>query len=276
MTNMIEVIDDKEYRGLLEAIRFVYGYDFTDYAEQSVKRRIVNFMERNSIPDLGELGKQILVDPVLFEEFVQHLSVTVTEMFRDPSFYKSLREILSNQLATYPVVKIWIAGCATGQEVYSMAILLKEEQFLERAIIYATDINQQSLHVARQGIFPLAEMKNYTQNYLQAGGTREFSEYYLAKHNGALFDRTLSENVVFSPHNLATDGSFNEFQLIICRNVLMYFNHSLQGKVTRLFHESLCPLGYLGLGDKETLHFSDSRERFQEVNRKEKIYRKIK
>lgn len=272
---MTTKVDDKEYRGLLEAIRFVYGYDFTEYAEQSVKRRIANFMDKHNFSGLDDLGKQILNDGILFEEFVQNLSVTVTEMFRDPSFYKASREILVNHLATYPVIKIWIAGCATGQEVYSVSILLREEQLLERTIIYATDINQHSLHVARQGIFPLSNMKTYTQNYIHAGGTREFSEYYVAKHNGALFDRTLSENVVFSPHNLATDGSFNEFQLIICRNVMMYFNQSLQNKVTQLFHESLCPLGYLGLGDKESLLFSDHRGKFTEINRKEKIYRKI-
>jgi len=269
-------IDTKEYKELLEAVRFIYGYDFTEYAELSVKRRITHFMEGRGIETVDKLGKILLKDENVFEEFVQHLSVTVTEMFRDPSFYKSVREIIHKRLATYPVIKVWLAGCATGQEVYSIAIVLKEEGLLERSIIYATDINQQSLQTAKQGIYALDGMKAYTQNYLLAGGDGEFSRYYMARHNSALFDRSLTQNMVFSPHNLASDKSFNEFQLIICRNVIMYFNQRLQDKVIGLLYESLCPFGFLGLGDKESLLLSDKRELFEETDRKEKIYRKIK
>jgi len=270
------LLNDKEYRELLEAIRLIYGYDFTDYAEPSVKRRILHFMENKRIASIEVLEKMLFREEVVFEEFVQNLSVTVTEMFRDPSFYKQLREAVLPQLATYPVIKIWIAGCATGQEVYSISILLKEEGLLSRSIIYATDINQRSLQIAKKGIYALDEMKMYTQNYLNAGGSAAFSDYYMAHHNSVLFDHHLNRNTVFSAHNLATDKSFNEFQLIICRNVIMYFNQRLQDKVITLFYESLSPFGYLGLGDKESILFSSKKDFFEEISRKEKIYRRFK
>jgi chemotaxis protein methyltransferase CheR len=267
-------IPDKEYAELLEAIRFVYGYDFTEYAVPSVKRRITHFMQGNNIVAIDQLGKILLRDENIFAQFVQHLSVTVTEMFRDPTFYRRLRIIIDEQLRTYPIIKIWIAGCATGQEVYSVAIMLRELGLLGRSIIYATDINQHSLQLAKQGIYSLDSMRTYTQNYLDAGGREEFSKYYLASENAAIFDQSLKENVVFSPHNLAIDQSFNEFQMILCRNVIMYFNQSLQNKVVDLLYQSLCPFGYLGLGDKESLLFADKQKVFEEVDRKEKIYRK--
>jgi chemotaxis protein methyltransferase CheR len=270
------VIDTKEYKELLESIRFIYGYDFTDYSEPSVKRRIVHFMENRKIDTMDKLGRILLKDETIFEGFVQELSITVTEMFRDPSFYKSIREKVMKRLATYPVIKIWMAGCATGEEVYSMAITLKEEGLLEKAIIYATDINQKSLQIAKEGIYSLESMKAYTENYLRAGGAESFSMYYIAKYNSVLFDRSLRQNVVFSPHNLVTDKSFNEFQMIICRNVLMYFNQNLKDKVLDLFYDSLCDFGFLGLGDKESLLFSGKKDSFKEVDRKEKIYIKNK
>lgn len=269
-------INSKEYSELLESIRFIYGYDFTDYAESSVKRRIACFMNGRKIATMDKLGKLLLKDEGVFEEFVQDLSVTVTEMFRDPTFYKSIRVKLVKRLATYPIIKIWIAGCATGEEVYSIAILLKEEGLLERSIIYATDINQKSLQSAMTGVYPLEGMKAYTTNYLQAGGTNEFSGYYTTKYNSVIFEKSLKQNVVFSPHNLAMDNSFNEFQLIMCRNVLMYFNQHLQDKVVNLFYDSLCPFGFLGLGDKESLLFSGKKELFEETDKKEKIYMKIR
>lgn len=269
-------IDAREYKELLESIRFIYGYDFTNYAELSVKRRIVHFMENRGMDTIDRLGKVLLKDENTFEEFVQELSITVTEMFRDPSFYKSLRERILKRLATYPFVKIWIAGCATGEEVYSLAIMLKEEGLLERSLIYATDINQKSLQIAKQGVYPMKNMKTYTNNYIEAGGKESFSIYYTANHNAVLFNKTLKQNVVFSPHNLAADKSFNEFQLIICRNVLMYFNQHLQDTVVSLFHESLCAFGFLGLGDKESLLLSDKKDCFEETDSKQKIYRKIK
>ena len=268
-------IDTHELKELLESVRFIYGYDFTDYSEASVKRRIAHFMAGRKIDSVTALGKIILKDENIFEELIQEISVTVTEMFRDPSFYKTIREKIIKRLATYPVIKTWIAGCATGEEVYSMAILLKEENLLERSIIYATDINQKSLQTAREGICAIENMKAYTSNYLKAGGKRSFSEYYKAKYNSVLFDQSLRQNIVFSPHNLAVDKSFNEFQLIICRNVLIYFNGQLQNKVLNLFHESLCPFGFLGLGNKESLLFTDKKNNFEEVDKKEKLYMKI-
>ena len=269
-------IDADEYKELLESLRFIYGYDFTDYAESSVKRRIVHFMEGRNIESIVRLGQILLRDEATFEEFVQQLSITVTEMFRDPWFYRSLREKVLKRLATYPVVKIWIAGCATGEEVYSMAIILKEEQLLERSIVYATDINQKSLQIAKQGVYSVDGMKSYTKNYLESGGKESFSIYYTANHNSVLFDEILKQNVVFSPHNLVADKSFNEFQLIVCRNVLMYFNQDLQDNVVSLFHESLCSFGFLGLGDKESLLFSKQKDCFEEIERNLKIYRKIR
>lgn len=265
-----------EFKELLESIRFVYGYDFTDYAEASVKRRVTHFMNKHKIDAIGKLAKLLLKDEHFFEEFIQEVSVTVTEMFRDPFFYKSMREKVMKRLATYPFIKIWIAGCATGEEVYSMAILLKEENLLERSIIYATDINQKSLQIAKEGIYSVSHMKTYTTNYIKSGGKTSFSSYYQAKYDAVLLDKSLRQNIVFSPHNLTIDRSFNEFQLITCRNVLIYFNQQLQNQVINLFYESLCPFGFLGIGNKESLLFSDKKACFDEVDRKEKIYMKIK
>jgi chemotaxis protein methyltransferase CheR len=244
-----------EIKQFLESIRFVYGYDFTEYSEASVKRRIQSFMDANKISSVKDLGRLILKDEPVFEKFVQDITVNVTEMFRDPMFYKSLRRHVVGRLATYPFIKIWIAGCSTGEEVYSLAILLREEGLLERAVIYATDINQAALQKAKEGISPIDSMKSYTENYMKAGGKNSFSDYYKAKYNSVLWDKSLRQNIVFSVHNLAMDKSFNEFQLILCRNVLIYFNQSLQNKVVELFYESLCVFGFLALGNKESLLF---------------------
>ncbi len=265
-------IDDTSFRQLLASIRLVYGYDFTEYSESSLQRRITHFMDARRITSLDSLAKAILRDDELFEQFVQEVSVTVTAMFRDPAFFKCLREKVAPRLATYPLIKIWIAGCATGEEAYSLAILLKEEGLLGRSLIYATDINQRSLQKARSGIFPIEHMPEYTGNYLKSGGNTSFSDYYLAKYDAVLIDKTLREHTVFSVHNLTTDQSFNEFQLILCRNVLIYFNQSLQNRVIHLFYESLCPFGILALGSKETLLFSDKNSQFAEINKKEKIF----
>ena len=271
----IETVQPEELKALLAAIREVYGYDFTDYAEASIKRRSLYFMNSRQIKTVSELSQMLLNDEGVFEEFVRNVSVTVTEMFRDPAFYASLRTQVIKRLATYPFIKVWVAGCATGEEVYSIAILLKEEGLLNRSLIYATDINQHSLHLARSGIFPMELMKSYTMNYHQSGGQRDFSEYYVAQHNAALFDRSLRNNVVFAPHNLASDQSFNEFQLILCRNVLIYFNQRLQNKVMNLFYDSLCPFGILGLGNKESLLFTDKQNRFDAIDKKQKVFIKM-
>ena len=266
---------NEEFTELLEEIRRVHGYDFTDYSEASVKRRINSFMTNRKITTVGILGDMILKDEKLFEVFIQEISVTVTEMFRDPTFYKSLRNHVLKRLATYPFIKIWIAGCATGEEVYSVAILLKEAGLLNRAIIYATDINQKSLQIAKEGMYPLGSMKQYTSNYQKAGGTKYFSEYYVAKYDSVLFNKSLKQNIVFAAHNLAIDKSFNEFQLILCRNVLIYFNQKLQNNVIDLFYESLCPFGFLGLGNKESLLYADKKKNFEDIDRSEKIFMKI-
>lgn len=268
-------ITSHELKELLESVKSAYGYDFTDYAEASVKRRSAHFMSTRKIESIEALGKILLSEEKVFEEFICQISVTVTEMFRDPAFYKSLRENVVKRLATYPFIKVWLAGCATGEEAYSLAILLKEEGMLNRSVIYATDINQNSLHVAKKGIYPMEHMKNYTTNYLKAGGKNSFSEYYIAKYDSALFDKSLKENMVFSSHNLATDNSFNEFHLILCRNVLIYFNQQLQNKVINLFYNSLCRFGFLGLGNKESLLFTDKRGSFTELDKKEKIFMKL-
>jgi chemotaxis protein methyltransferase CheR len=246
--------DQDELKELLECIRFAYGYDFTEYAEASVKRRIDHFMSTNKIATLGALGKALLREDTFFERFILEITVNVTEMFRDPDFYKSLRENVITRLATYPFIKVWIAGSSTGEE------------------IYATDINQKALQTAKEGIYSLGNMKNYTTNYLKAGGKNSFSDYYTAKYDSVLLDRSLKQNIVFSVHNLAVDKSFNEFQLVLCRNVLIYFNQQLQNKVINLLYESLCPFGFLALGNKESLLFTDKRNMFEEVDKKERIF----
>jgi chemotaxis protein methyltransferase CheR len=268
----VENLASYQLKSLMQTIHSVYGYDFTQYAESSLLRRSLRFMQANKILSIDQLSSILLNDEKKFEEFIRTLSVTVTEMFRDPSFYLALRERVVPRLRTYPFLKIWIAGCATGEEVFSMAILLKEEELLDRTIIYATDINQHSLYLAKEGIFPIEFMKTYTENYQRSGGKNDFSAYYLAKYNSAMFDKNLKRNVVFAAHNLATDQSFNEFHLIMCRNVLIYFNQELQNKVINLFYDSLCPFGFLGLGSKESLLFSDKKPHFEKFDKKDKLF----
>jgi chemotaxis protein methyltransferase CheR len=196
-------------------------------------------------------------------------------MFRDPSFYNAFRTKVVPQLRTYPFTRIWVAGCSTGEEVYSLAILLREEGLYDRARIYATDINESVLERARTGVFPLEKMREYTQNYIKAGGTQAFSEYYLAKYDGAQFQRSLIDNVVFAQHNLVSDRSFNEFNVIVCRNVMIYFDRVLQDRVHELFYESLMTFGVLGLGHKEAIRFSPHADSFEELDPAEKLYRKV-
>lgn len=264
--------DQGGLKELLESIRYTYGYDFTEYAEASVKRRIDHFMVTNKFGSIKDLGRTLLKEDGFFEQFVQEITVNVTEMFRDPLFYKSLQENIIERLATYPFIKIWIAGSSTGEEVYSLAIFLKEKGLLERSVIYATDINQKALATAREGIYPIRNMKTYSENYIKAGGRYSLSDYYVAKYDSVLLHRSLKQNIVFAAHNLVADKSFNEFQLILCRNVLIYFNQALQNKVIDLFYESLCPLGFLALGNKESLLFSDKKTKFETLDRKERIF----
>jgi chemotaxis protein methyltransferase CheR len=265
-----EALDD-----ILTLVHRRFGYDFSGYARVSVRRRVVAFMGRAGISASSGLQDQLINDETCFPRFLQYLTVNVTEMFRDPGFYKTLREKIFPQLASYPFIKIWHAGCSTGEEVYSMAILLKEEGLLERTRIYATDINAHVLGKAKQGIFPLRNMQEYTRNYRNSQGKEDFSRYYTAKYDHVLFDASLKRNMVFALHNLASDGSFNEFNLIVCRNVLIYFDKTLQQKSVTLFRQSLCLLGYLALGTKETLLFNEARTYFEPWDVKWKMYRRI-
>ncbi len=265
---------DEKTNLLLEKINDQYEYDFRGYSQATVHRRLIRFMQDNSINELDELENMLLKNSSLFfEHFLPSFTITVTEMFRDPSFFKAIRDYVVPVLSTYPFIRIWDAGCSTGEELFSLAILLKEEQLLDRTTIYATDINQKVLQNAQKGIFEMNKMSLYLNNYHKAGGKRAFTGYFVQEKNRAIFDISLIKNVVFYPHNLVVDGSFNEFHLILCRNVLIYFKKQLQENVYKLFCDSLIPLGFLGLGDKETIMLSSFHPRFKEVTREEKIFR---
>ena len=266
---------DIELRLLIEAIYLKYSYDFRDYSGASIKRRVHHALGQFECKTISALQERVLHDPGAFMQLLQLLTIPVSEMFRDPTHFLAIREEVVPLLRTYPSIKIWIAGCSTGEEVYSMAILLREEGLLDRTLIYATDINPRSLEKAKQGIFSLENIRGYTQNYLKAGGQREFSEYYTAAYDYAIFDKSLRENVTFADHSLATDSVFSETHLISCRNVLIYFNKTLQNRAFGLFHDSLCHRGFLMLGSKETLDFSDYSKQFTPVLKQERIYRKL-
>lgn len=263
-----------EIQLILEAIFLKYGYDFRNYGKAHVKRRILRRRSIAEMTSLSEMQHRILYDKDFFETLLLDLSITVTEMFRDPSFFKALRKEVIPILKTYPFIKIWHAGCATGEEVYSMAILLKEEGLYERAQIYATDFNEVVLQKAKEGIYPIDRLKDYTLNYQKAGGLESFADYYTAKYESAIIDSSLKKIIVFTDHNLATDGVFGEMNLINCRNVLIYFNKELQNRVLGLFYDSLCRNGFLCLGRKESLKFSEYADKFELVVPAEKIYRK--
>jgi chemotaxis protein methyltransferase CheR len=260
---------------LLEGVYRHYGFDFRSYAYSSLKRRVWKRMQAEGMYRVSELQDRVLHDPSMMEKLLLDLSINVTAMYRDPGFYAAFRALVVPTLRTYPFIRVWHAGCSTGEEVFSMAILLEEEGLYERSRIYATDINEMVLQRARAGIFPLDKMQEYTQNYVRAGGTRSFSEYYTAMYDGALFNSSLTRNVVFSQHNLVTDGSFAEFNVIVCRNVMIYFDRKLQNRVHRLFHESLGRFGILALGNKETLRFTDYEDKYEVLDAREKIFRRL-
>lgn len=252
-----------------------YGYDFTDYSRASFKRRVVRLIEQDRFVSFAEFRFRLTHDETYLTRFVEQVTVNVTEMFRDPHFYRALREEILPVLATWPMIRIWHAGCSTGEEVYSMAILLKEANLLHKSLQYATDINPAVLEKARAGIFPLSQMKQYSENYILAGGKQDFSSYYTAQYTSAKFDEQLGRRVVLATHNLVSDGTFNEFQLILCRNVLIYFDKPLQDKVLHLFYDSLELLGYLALGSKETIKFTDVAGHFRQLGNRERIWRKL-
>jgi chemotaxis protein methyltransferase CheR len=265
-----------EIQLLLEGIYRHYGFDFRSYAYASLRRRIWKRIDAEQLRTISALQDRVLHDSSLMERLLLDLSINVTAMFRDPGFYAALRREVVPALRTYPFIRIWHAGCSTGEEAYSMAILLEEEDLYDRARLYATDINEVVIRKAKEGIFPLDRMQEYTQNYLRAGGIRSFSEYYTAMYDGALFAPRLMRNIVFSQHNLATDRSFAECNIILCRNVLIYFDRDLQQRVHQLFHDSLPVYGYIALGSKESLRFSGFEDNYEQVDPREKIYRKIK
>ncbi|MGH2919179.1 MAG: CheR family methyltransferase [Solirubrobacteraceae bacterium] len=259
---------------LLEAIHRRYSYDFRGYALASLRRRLWHRVYAEGLQTLSGLQERLLHDSSCMDRVLRDLSINVTEMFRDPGFHRALRERVFPLLRTYPFIRIWNAGCSTGEEIYSLAIALREEGLLERTRIYATDINSAALQRAQSGAFPLERMQRYTENYLRAGGSEAFSSYYAADGDSARFDPSLAEGVVFAQHNLVTDGSFNEFHLIVCRNVMIYFGSVLQEEVLALFAESLTRFGILALGRKESIRRSSHAARYEALDENEKIFRR--
>jgi len=259
---------------LLDAIHRRYSYDFRGYALASLRRRLWHRVHAEGLETLSGLQERILHEPACMDRLLRDLSINVTEMFRDPGFHRALRERVFPLLRTYPFIRVWIAGCSTGEEIYSLSIALREADLLERTRIYATDINGPALELAREGAFPLERMRRYTENYLSAGGSESFSSYYAVDTDLARFDPTLAEGVVFAQHNLVTDGSFNEFHLIVCRNVLIYFGFDLQEEVLRLFGDSMARFGILALGRKESIRRSTLAEQYEPLDEAERIFRR--
>ncbi|MCU1483799.1 MAG: methyltransferase, CheR-type, SAM-binding domain, C-terminal [Actinomycetia bacterium] len=264
-----------ELRLLLDAVYHHYGYDFRGYARTSLKRRIWRRITEEGLETVSGLQERILHDPDVLERLLVDFSINVTSMFRDPTFFCALRETVVPMLKTYPFVRIWNAGCSTGEETYSLAIVLREEGLADRARIYATDINAEVLRRAKEGVFPVERMKDYTRDYINAGGAASFSDYYKTYGDVVRFDPTLADNVVFAQHNLVSDGSFNEFNLIVCRNVMIYFDRALQDKVHELFYDSLVRFGILALGHKETIRFTGHADDYAELDSQEKLYRRL-
>lgn len=265
-------LEQIEINLLLEAIYQRYGYDFRHYSQASVKRRLQYHLARSDYQTISELIPQVLYDEMSFKALFFDMSVTVTEMFRDPWFFLALRKMVIPFLKTFPFINIWQAGCSTGEEVYSLAILLKEENIYNRVHIYATDFNDLALEKAKARIYPLERMKEYSANYQKAGGRGSLSDYYHAKYEAVILNASLQDNITFANHNLATDGVFSEVHLVLCRNVLIYFDRTLQNRVLTLFRDSLCYNGFLCLGSKETLLFSEARKSFVEFMAREKIF----
>jgi chemotaxis protein methyltransferase CheR len=265
---------DLEIELLVEAIYRKYSYDFRHYARASLRRRVVDALAKLDVSGVSLLQHGILRDKHLFTKLLTHLTVPVSDLFRDPGYFRALREHVVPMLATYPSTKIWVAGCSTGEEVYSLAILLEEAQLLDRTLIYATDINPEALRTAEAGVYTMERVPAFTRNYQRASGARSLADYYTAAYGRMVFDRRLRARVTFSDHCLATDAVFAEVHLVSCRNVLIYFDEQLQERAIDLFHQSLAPRGFLGLGSHERLDAAPNRGRFEDVAAAERVYRR--
>lgn len=268
------MIDDRNIELFINDVFETYGYDFSGYARASFKRRLSRIYLMDGYSNFAQMLARVKSDSEYFRNTVEEITVNITEMFRDPHFYKMLRTEILPILATKPFIRFWHAGCSTGEEVYSMAIMLQEANLLHKSILYATDLSPNVLEIAKKGVFPLRMMQLYSENYIGSGGKKDFSDYYIANYGYAKFNEALSEKMVFSQHNLVSDRSFNEFDMILCRNVLIYFDKDLQEKALELFDNSLSMLGYLALGTKETIKFSSVQKKFRQLD-KDKVWKKI-
>jgi chemotaxis protein methyltransferase CheR len=265
---------DIELPLFVEAVYRKYHYDFRDYALASLKRRLRTALPRFACESLSQLQHRMLYEPEIFNQLLDYLTVQMSEMFRDPEYFRALRTVVVPVLRTYPSLKIWVAGCSTGEEVYSLAILLHEEDLLKRTLIYGTDINAHALRKAEAGVFDIERIALFTQNYQRSGARNSLSAYYTAAYGNAVFDSALKKHMVFSDHSLATDSVFAEMQFVSCRNVLIYFNRVLQDRAIGLFGDALCLRGFLGIGSKESLRFSSHCNAFETIDMDNRIYRK--
>ena len=275
MTDTASELESVHVKLFLESLFLRYGYDFRGYSYPSMRRRVLRLVSLERLSSIPELQERLLDDPNCMDRALHALTIHVTAMYRDPEFYEQLRATVVPVLRTYPFVRIWVAGCASGEEVYSLAILLHEEDLYRRCRIYGTDISESVVKTAKAGIVPLAAMKEYTAGYIRSGGKDDFSRYYSAGAEGAVFRPWLRENVVFAQHNLVTDGSPNEFNLIFCRNVMIYFTTELQARVHRLLYSSLARLGVLAIGRRESLRFTPHESDYEAIDGKERIYKKV-
>ncbi len=266
---------DHELDDLLGTVYRLYHYDFRSYAAASLKRRIGAALAHFKVPTVAALEKRVRDEPAIFTELLGYLTVQVSDLFRDPSYFRAVRETIVPYLQTYPSLKVWVAGCASGEEAYSFAILLHEEGLLDRAQIYATDINPESLRIAQDGVYAVERFAKFSESYLAAGGKASLSDYYTARYGSALFDRRLKKAILFSDHSLATDSVFAEVQLVSCRNVLIYFDRALQDRALGLLRDALCRRGFLGLGSRESLRFSNHSAAFRDVVPEERIYQRL-
>ncbi len=269
------VIDDRELQRLLDTVYTEYSYDFRQYAHASLKRRVAQAIVRLGFKNVEGLRQGIRDNPPLFTQLLRYLTVHVSDMFRDPDYFRTFREQVVPALATYPSFKLWVAGCSNGEEVYSLAIVLHEEGMLSRSTIYATDIDPECLEMAESGVFHVDRVAGFSESYLRAGGKSSLSDYYTAGYGNAVFDKMLRQNVVFADHSLATDSVFAEVHAVSCRNVLIYFNGELQARALRLFDEAIVRRGYLGLGSRETLRFTNHARSYAEIPGGQRWYRKL-